>query len=61
MSELIKIIHEQLTDYTNQLKELETEMVRKYKDGEDYSKDLEKARGLKELQNECLFMIAEKS
>ena len=60
MSELLKMIHEQLNDYSSQLKETEKEIIRKYKSGEDFSQELTKASGLKMMQKECLLMMTEK-
>lgn len=59
MTGLAKMIHEQLLDYSEQLKVLEKEIVRKYKSGEDYSKDVSKASGLKMLKEECVRMMAQ--
>lgn len=58
MSNMNELIHEQFLDYSKQLQELEKEMVRKYKAGEDYSSDLTKASGLKRLKEECVKMLA---
>ncbi len=58
MSEMLKMIHEQLLEYSEQLKELEKEIIRKYKAGEDYSSDVTKASGLKMMQDECVKMMA---
>ena len=60
MSELLKMIHEQLLEYSEQLKELEKEIIRKYKAGEDYSADVRKASGLKLMKEECVRMMARK-
>jgi len=57
---LIEIIHEQLFEYNEQLKELEKEIIRKYKNGEDYSTDVTKANGLKMMKEECIRMIVRK-
>jgi len=57
---LIEIIHEQFLEYSEKLKELEKEIIRKYKAGEDYSADVTKAAGLKMLKEECVRMMAEK-
>lgn len=54
---LLPIIHEQLLEYSRQLKELEKEIIRKYKAGDEYSADLRKAAGLKMLQEECVRMM----
>lgn len=60
MVELIKLIHEQLLEYNEQLKEVEKEIIRKYKAGEDYSADVTKARGLKVMKEEAVRMMARK-
>jgi len=60
MSELIKMIHEQFLEYDKELKELEKEIIRKYKSGEDYSADVTKASGLKMMKEECVRMMARK-
>ena len=60
MSKLQEMIHEQLLEYSEQLKELEKEIIRKYKAGEDYSADVTKASGLKMMQKECVLMMARK-
>ncbi len=57
MSELLKMIHEQIIEYSEQLNEVEKEIVRKYKAGEDYSADVTKANVLKMLQEETLRMM----
>ena len=60
MSELLKMIHEQFLEYDKELKELEKEIIRKYKDGEDYAADVTKASGLKMMKEECVRMMARK-
>ena len=60
MSSLIEIIHEQFLEYSETLKQLENEIIRKHKAGEDYSADVTRAVGLKMLKEECVKMIAEK-
>lgn len=60
MSALTEIIHEQFLEYGVALKELEKEIIRKYKSGEDYSADVTRAAGLKMLREECVKMMAEK-
>jgi predicted DNA-binding ArsR family transcriptional regulator len=61
MSELHKIIHEQFLEYDKELKELEKEIIRKYKAGEGFSPaDLTKASGLKTMKEECVRMMARK-
>ena len=57
---LNKIIHEQFLEYDKELKELEKEIIRKYKAGEDYSADVTKASGLKMMKEECVRMMARK-
>jgi hypothetical protein len=57
---IFEMLHEQLIDYSNQLKEVEKEIVRKYKAGEDYHDDLKKARGLKMMKDGCVKMMVEK-
>ena len=57
---LIELIHEQILDYSSQLKEVEKEIVRKYKSDEDYSADVVKANGLKMLIKEAIRFMAEK-
>lgn len=60
MSSLIEIIHEQFLEYSETLKQLENEIIRKHKAGEDYSDDVTRAVGLKMLKEECVKMMAEK-
>lgn len=55
---LLPILHEQLLEYSGQLKQLEKEIIRKHKAGEDYSEDLRKAAGLKIMKEECVNMMA---
>ncbi len=57
---LKEIIHEQFLEYSESLKELEKEIIRKYKAGEDYSADVTRASGLKMLKEECVRMMANK-
>ena len=61
MSALIEMIHEQFLEYSEQLKELEKEIIRKYKAGEDYSADVTKARELKIMKEEAARMMARKA
>jgi len=61
MSELLKMIHEQFLEYSEQLKEVEKEIIRKYKAGKDYSADVTKASGLKMMQEEALRMMKRKA
>jgi predicted DNA-binding ArsR family transcriptional regulator len=60
MNGLQEIIHEQFLEYSETLKELEKEIIRKYKAGEDYSADVTRAAGLKMLKEECIRMMVEK-
>jgi len=60
MNEMQKIIHEQFSEYVETLKEVEKEIIRKYKAGEDYSSDVTRAVGLKMLKEECIRMMVEK-
>lgn len=60
MNGLQEIIHEQFLEYSETLKELEKEIIRKYKAGEDYSADVTRAAVLKMLKEECVRMMAEK-
>ena len=60
MIELQEMIHEQFLEYSKELKELEKEIIRKYKSGEDYSKDVTKASGIKMMKEECIIMMARK-
>ena len=61
MSLLQEMIHEQLLDYSQQLKDLEKEILRKVRAGEDYSSDVSKASGLKLMQEGCVRMMARKA
>ena len=61
MSVLQKMIHEQFIEYTQELKELEKEIIRKYKSGENYENEVKKASGLKIMKEECVRMLASKS
>ena len=61
MSELLKIIHKQFLEYSQQLKKVEKEIIKKYKAGEDYSADVTKANGLKIMKEEALRMMKEKA
>lgn len=55
---MLVLLHEQLTDYSNQLRVVEKAMIRKYKLGEDYQKELTDAQCLKALQKETVKMMA---
>lgn len=57
---LLAIIHEQFLEYSDALKELEKEIIRKQKAGEDYSSDVDRANSLKILKEQCIEMMAEK-
>jgi hypothetical protein len=59
MDTMLKLLHEQLLDYSDQLKEVEKEIIRKYKANEDYQDELVKANGLKMLQKETIKMMGE--
>ena len=59
MSEMLKMLHTQLLEYSKELKEVEKEIIRKYRAKEDYSEDVRKATGLKLLQQECVKMMAQ--
>ena len=48
-----KIINEQFLEYCEYLKEVEKEIIRKYKDGEDCSTDV------KMLKEECIKMMVD--
>ena len=61
MSNLQEMIYELLLEYSEQLKELEKEIIRKYKAGEDYSDDVTKASGLKMMKEEAVRMMARKA
>jgi hypothetical protein len=60
LNSLQMIIHEQFVEYSETLRELEKEIIRKYKAGEDYSADVTRAAGLKMLKEECIKMMVEK-
>ena len=60
LNDLQIVIHEQFVEYSNSLRELEKEIIRKHKAGEDYSADVTKAAGLKMLKEECVKMMVEK-
>ena len=59
MSQLNEMIHEQFLEYSEQLKEVEKEILRKVRSNEDYSDDVTKAVGLKMMQEEAIKMMAE--
>lgn len=61
MSEMLKMIHEQLLEYSEKLKVVEKEIVRKYRAGEDYKEDASRANGLKMMQKEALKMMKQHS
>lgn len=58
---MLALLNEQLTDYSTQLKEVEKELLRKYKAGKDYQKELNKAQGLKALEKQTVLMMGEYS
>ena len=58
MGDMLVLLHEQLNDYSDQLKIVEKEIVRKYKAGENYQEDVAKANGMKMLQKETVKMMA---
>ena len=60
MSGLQEMIHEQFLEYSEQLKVLEKEIIRKYRAGEDCAADVTKASGLKMLKEEAVRMMARK-
>lgn len=60
LNSLQLIIHEQFLEYSETLKEVEKEIIRKYKAGEDCSSDVTRAVGLKLLKEECVKMMVEK-
>ena len=53
------LIHEQLKEYGTKLREVEKEIIRKYKMGENHSDDLIKVNGLKLMQKTALQMLKE--
>ena len=55
--DMLVLLHEQLTEYSNKLKIVEKEIVRKYKAKEDYQKELNEAQGFKALQKETVLMM----
>ena len=55
---MIELLKEQLEEYSSKLKIVEKEIIRKYKAGEDYSKEVAEANGLKILQQEVVKMMA---
>ncbi len=56
-----QMIHEQFLEYSEQLKVLEKEIIRKYKAGEDYAADVTKASGLKVMKEEAVRMMVRKA
>jgi hypothetical protein len=60
LNSLQLMIAEQFQEYSETLKELEKEIIRKYKAGEDYSADVTRAAGLKILKEQCVKMMVEK-
>ncbi len=61
MNALQNLIHEQLKEYSEQLKELEKKIIRKHKAGEDCSDDVTKAVGLKLMKEEAVRMMVRKA
>jgi phosphopantetheine adenylyltransferase len=55
---MIILLKEQLDEYSEQLKAVEKIIVRKYKAGEDFKKELQEANGLKALQEQTVLMMA---
>ena len=55
---MLVLLHEQLKDYSDQLKIVEKVIIRKYKVKENYQDELTKAQGLKLLQAETANMMA---
>lgn len=60
MNEIQKIIYDQFLEYCENLQEVEKEIIRKYKAGEDCSADVTRAVGIKQLKEECVKMMADK-
>jgi len=58
---LVQLIHEQFLEYSEKLKAVGKEIIRKYKSGEDYSGAVRKAGGLKMLKTEAARMMGQKS
>ena len=59
MNDLAVLLHDQLLEYSGKLKIVEKEMIRKYKSGENYQKELDAANGLKEMQKATLSMMGD--
>lgn len=57
--DMLVLLHEQLTEYSDKLKITEKEIIRKYKAKEDYQEELIKAQGLKALQKQTVLMMGE--
>lgn len=55
--DMLVLLHEQLTEYSDKLKIVETELIKKYKAKEDYQNELTEASGFKALQKETLKMM----
>lgn len=55
--DMLVLLHEQLTEYSDELRVVEKELIRKYKAKEDYQKELHEAQGLKALQKETVLMM----
>ena len=56
---MLVLLHEQLTEYSDKLRVVEKELIRKYKAKLDYKKELNEAQGLKALQKETVLMMGE--
>ena len=57
--DMLVLLHEQLIEYSDKLKIVEKELIRKYKAKEDYQKELNEAQGLKALQKETVLMMGQ--
>ena len=57
MDALIETIMEQYNEYDAKLKIVEKEIVRKYKNNEDYSEDVIDAKDIKMMKTECILMM----
>jgi len=60
LNDLQMIIHEQFMEYSEKLREVEKEIIRKHKAGEDYTAEGLRAIGLKAIKEECIKMMVEK-
>lgn len=59
--DMLVLLHDQLREYSNKLRVIEKELVRKYKAKEDYQEELNKAQELKALQKATVLMMGEYS